>query len=429
MKRILQIVLRILARRIVGKYQPEIVGITGSVGKTSAKEVATKILAYRFAVRGSAGNYNNEIGLPLTVIGKENPGKSVIGWLAVIFRAVSLLLVKHDDYPEILVLEMGADHPGDIAYLTSIARPTIGVVTAIAPAHMEFFKTIRKLVREKQKIVSCLDKTGVAVLNIDDDNVWGMNTKTDAEVVTYGKSEDAQVRATDIGITTDHQTRWPKGMTFKLHYKGSIVPVHIDGVIGDHFVYSVLVGATVGLSLGMNLVEISESLSSMEMMPGRMRLLPGIKETFLIDDTYNSSPKAVKKAIDALKSCQVSHQTRKIIVLGDMLELGKQSGLEHAQVGVHIAKAQFDYFFAVGSMMKKAAKSAQAEGMPEDKIRIFDNAVDAGRHLQELLHPGDMVLIKGSQGVRCEKIVKEVMAEPLRSKELLVRQSEKWLEE
>lgn len=428
MKHVIKVLLRLIARRIVKKYRPEVVGITGSVGKSSAKEATKSILSYKFSVRGTEGNFNNEFGVPLTILGKDNPGRSIVGWADVIWRGLTLIVGHDESYPEILVLEMGADHPGDIAYLTSIAKPTIGVVTAIAPAHMEFYKTIPKLVREKQQIISCMDKTGVALLNIDDDNVWGMHTKTDAEVMTFGLSEDAQIRATDIKISTDHDKRWPMGMTFKLHYNGSTVPIHIDGVLGDHFVYSVLVGASVGALLGMNLVEISESLNGVRMMPGRMNVIPGIKETFLIDDTYNSSPKAVKKAIDTLKAIQVSHQSRKIIILGDMLELGAQSDRDHKQVGVHVAKAGFDYFFAVGPLMKKAAKSAQAEGMDESHIRMFDDASDAGRQLQEMLKPGDMVLVKGSQGIRCEKIVKEVMAEPLKASELLVRQSEKWLE-
>jgi len=428
-KIILEKKLHFFSRRIIRKYQPEVVGITGSVGKTSAKEMTTRILSSKFVVRGSLGNYNNEIGVPLTIIGKENPGKSLFGWCSVFLHASSLLLRRDPNYPEILVLEMGADHPGDINYLTGIATPSMGVVTAIAPAHMEFFKTIKKLIREKQKIVGCLDKSGVAVLNRDDENVYGMRTKTDAEVITYGFHEHAHVRATDVQVRFSPQTGWPEGLIFKVDYKGSVVPIFLKGVIGDHFVYSVLVGTSIGLMLGMHLVEISQALQTVEMMPGRMRILPGIKETLIIDDTYNASPKATMKALDALLSCcNQKHRGRRIAVLGDMLELGAQTQREHRQIGLCIAEKRIDYFVTVGESMKAAALAAKKGGMSEESVVSFSNSIDAGRFLQDFMKQGDTVLVKGSQGVRMERIVKEIMAEPLHAKTLLVRQGQKWLE-
>lgn len=218
LKSILQAMLNSCAKKIIKKYKPDVVGITGSVGKTSAKEAITAVLSSKFDVRSNFKNYNNEIGLPLTVIGVEKtPGRNLFGWVKVFMKAFSLRFKWNANYPDILVLEMGADKPGDIEYLLEIAPCKVGVLTFIGSAHIEFFKTIKKIAQEKRLIVSHLKEDGFAVLNFDNEMVL-QNAKTKAETITYGFKEGADLQATDVHIINDDQTGWPVGLNFKVSF-------------------------------------------------------------------------------------------------------------------------------------------------------------------------------------------------------------------
>ncbi|HMB26176.1 MAG TPA: Mur ligase family protein, partial [Patescibacteria group bacterium] len=250
MKSLLEKLLAVLAQRIIKKYNPKIIGITGSMGKTSAKEAVFAVLKEKFQVRKNIKNYNNEIGVPLTVIGAESGGSSVFRWLLVILRAFGLLLFKKNDYPEVLVLEMGADKPGDIQYLVEKFPCDVGVLTMIGPAHLENFKTLENIVKEKQKIVTHLSKKGQAIINSDDPQQKQVKDKVEATVLTYGSSEDSDLRGADLStVLFDSNTR---GVKFKILYKGSAVPVDLPGVIGAHQINAALIGSLVGLSLELN---------------------------------------------------------------------------------------------------------------------------------------------------------------------------------
>lgn len=296
MKKLLYFILKILSRRIIKKYKPVIVGITGSIGKTSAKEATYAVLCSHFNVRQNIKNYNNEIGVPLTIIGAETGSRSIVLWLKVFAKALSLL-IKHDvNYPEILILEMGADKPGDIEYLVEIAPQTIGVVTKIGPTHLEFFGSVDEVAKEKQKIVTCLNKENFAVLNFDDALVMKMGKKVSAKVMTFGFEQGADVRA--IEMSNRGQGLNTEGLNFKVQYQGSSVPMFLPGVIGSHQINAALVACAVGLSLGMDLIQISRSMANYHAPKGRMNLLLVIKNSLIIDDTYNSSPDAAKAAIE-----------------------------------------------------------------------------------------------------------------------------------
>src|SRR3989344_4004543 len=235
LKSLLHYWLRFFSKKILNKYKPDIVGITGSVGKTSAKEAVAAVLQNKFTVRSSAKNYNNEVGLPLTIIGVEKtPGKSIWGWAAVFLKAKKLILMRDKNYPQILVLEMGADKPGDIEYLTEFAPCKVGVLTFISHAHTEFFKTIKKITQEKRIIVSHLRQDGFAVLNFDNELVMQNASATKAEIITYGFKDGADLRATDVNVLKDEQTGWPMGLNFKVLYKGSVVPVYLPGMIDKY---------------------------------------------------------------------------------------------------------------------------------------------------------------------------------------------------
>jgi len=428
MKKFLQKILAFLTRKILLKYKPRVIGITGSVGKTSTKEAVFSVLAPYFRVRRNRKNYNNEIGLPLTVIGAESGGWSMFKWFAVIARGFAVWLFQRK-YPEILILEMGADRPGDIKYLCDLVRPSIGIITAVAPVHTEFFGTVERVAEEKSTLIKALPKDGVAILNYDDARVRAMREKSNCRTISYGFEEMADVRAIESAVSF-HALGQPGhdlgGTHFKLSPGGSAIPIYLAGVLGRGQVSAALAAAAVGLSLGLNLIQVSEALRSYRPPPGRMNLLPGIKETTIIDDTYNASPASVRAALEVFKILPKSEGIKFYVCLGDMLELGKDSGQMHREIGWKAAEIGADVLVACGHLAKDIEIGAKEGGMSDLNVFHFAGPAEAGKFLQERLRRGDIILVKGSQGMRMEKIVKELMAEPLRADELLVRQGPEW---
>ncbi len=422
---LLQSILRSLARRILARYHPKVVGITGSVGKTSTKEAVAAVLAERYRVRANRKNYNNELGVPLSIIGAETGGRNLLRWLRAFGRAISLLTARDSHYPEVLVLEMGADQPGDIRYLTSFVTCDVGVVTAVGPVHLEQFRTLEAVAAEKKVVVSHLPRTAVAVLNGDDPAVSAMAADTRAFTLTFGTGEAATVRGIEIEPTwrgTD-QGQTAAGLSLKIVYRGAVVPVLLPGVLGAHQAYAALAAAAVGIALDVNLHQVVQGLTKFTPPPGRMHIIPGIKQTFLIDDSYNSPPPAALAALEALAALPVPGT--RWAILGDMAELGPASVSGHEEVG-RAAARHADYLVTVGELAKEMARAARAAGMSEDKIFRFNNAVEAGRFVQGELKANSIVLIKGSQVARMERAVEELMAEPERAAELLVRQGPEW---
>ena len=423
-KRILEGLLFKLSRAILNAYQPQIIGVTGSIGKTSAKEAIYTVLSAKFKVRKNIKNYNNEIGLPLTIIGAAGGGRSPLGWLKVFLQAFFLLIRQDKNYPRFLVLEMGADRIGDLKYLTTLAPCKVGVVTGVAPVHLEYFKTLEKIAKEKSVIVSHLPADGWAILNADNQYTAAMTQATKAKVLTYGFGAEAAVRALEINFSQGDSDQL-SGISFKLAYDGSTVPVLLPDILGQHLVYAALAGAAVGIAFGMNLVSIAQALEKFKAPNGRMRLIAGIKDTLIIDDTYNASPESMLAAINTEVKIKVSGQ--KYAVLGDMLELGDFTQAGHEKIGEAVVANGIDYLITVGERARIIADQAQALGMDKDKVFSFGDAIAAARFVQERIKAGDLILIKGSQGMRLEKTVKEIMAEPLRARELLVRQEAPWI--
>jgi len=476
MMKILQKILYQLAKAILNKYKPKVIGITGSVGKTSAKEAVFAVLSGKFRIGRGFKNYNNELGVPLTIINAETGGKNIFKWFCVFARALKLIFARDgklncgsackaisdsvgkfdydsdgkvisersQDYPEILILEMGADKPGDIKYLTKLAPCDIGILTAIGPTHLEQFKTIKKVAEEKQIIIKHLKANGWAIINYDDELAKAAAEKISARVLSFGFGDGADLRAEEIkliqeGSAVDTQTEaadaqvlaWPlvlKGVTFKMRYGGALMPVALIGMAGKQAVYAALSGAAVGLAFGMNLLEIAERLKFFQPLPSRMRIISGIKKTVLIDDSYNSSPKAALAALDFFQEIKVAPGAKKIAALGDMLELGSYMEEGHKLIGQKVVEAGADFLVTVGQGGKVIAEAALENGFLKDKIAKFDKSELVGKFLAEKIERGDLLLIKGSQGVRMEKIVVELMSEPIKAKELVCRQDEDWKE-
>jgi len=426
MRRLLQLKLKFFARLILKKYQPVVIGITGSIGKTSAKDAIALVLRSKLKVRVSAKNYNNEIGLPLTIIGVDSPGRNLFGWILVFWTALRLCLFKDKNYPPVLVLEMGVDRPGDLAYLTSIAPVNIGVVTAVSYAHLEYFGTLNNIKKEKQVLIETLDNKGWAVLNYDNELTREMAEISAARVLSYGFKEGASLRAQDIVYNYTKGGYELAGIHCKLNYNGAIVPVSLKNALSETALYAALAAAAVALYFDFNLVEIAQALEEFNLPPGRMNLLPGIKHTFIIDDTYNSSPEAALSALEVLRQVKTDEGAEKYAVLGDMLEIGDYTEAGHQLVGAKVASSQVNHLIAVGEKARDFIRGAKEAGLEDDYIFYFDKPEEAGRFLQNRIKAGDVLLVKGSQGARLEKIVLELMAEPLRAPELIVRQGKEW---
>src|SRR3989339_108492 len=427
MKKILEIILNILAKRYLRKYKPMIVGVTGNVGKTTTKEAIATVVSAIKRTRVSAGNLNNEIGLPLTILGDYSTeyyssGTSASFWLKVLWNGFIGLIIKQK-YPEILVLEYGADHPGDIKKLARRFKPHIGIVTAVGetPVHVEYFHNKEHVAREKSELLRLMSESDYAVLNYDDPLVAKMAHSTRAKVVSYGFTENSQLKLSSYDYAYDEDGK-PIGVSFKINQGISSVPVRMAGSLGKSMALSCGAAAAVGRILGLNLVSISEALSRFHGQPGRLRILPGIKGSIIIDDTYNASPAAMHLALKVLKDIKGA---RKLAVLGDMLELGEYSIKAHQDVG-NMAGNITDALVCVGARAKFIADSASNQ-MLKENIYTFETSDAAKLKVQEIIREGDVVLIKGSQGIRMEKVVEEIMAEPEKKMELLVRQSRKWL--
>lgn len=431
MKIFLQKLLKIIAKRILKRHKPRIIGITGSVGKTSTKEAVALVLSKKYKIRKTFGNYNNEIGLPLTIIGEKTAGKNIFGWFWILAKGFFLGTFGRR-YPEILVLEMGVDRPDDMDYLIDLAKPDVAVVTAISeiPVHLEFFKNAEELALEKGKIVKCLKKENFAILNYDDQRVKKLRSQTKAQVLTFGVNEKADFWASNLTLDSkelfDEKAK-PHGIRFKLHSGEREMPFRLPYIFGFPQVYSVFAACVCGTVFKMNLVEVAEQLLQFKPPKGRMNLIAGIKHTNIIDDSYNASPQSTLAALKVLGSLWPAGS--KIAILGDMLELGTMTEEGHRLVGKEAAKA-CQHLICVGNAAKFIADEARKSGMAPDRVFEFekDKAGEAAKFVQnKILRKGDLVLIKGSQGMKLEQAVKELMAEPQRAGELLVRQGKEWV--
>lgn len=399
----LKSILRILAVLTLKKYQPGIIGITGSVGKTSTKEAVTTVLRNVRRVRASSGNFNNEIGMPLAILGDWNKTGGFFFWLKVFFEAIWNLIFPIK-YPELLVLEYGADRPGDIKYLTDIAKPQIGIVTAIGdiPVHVEFYSGPDAVTKEKSKMVEILSAFGFAILNYDDEAVLDMKDRTRAHTVTYGFGESAQLHITNFENRVENGK--PAGISFKLEYAGSFVPVRLDSCFGKAQAYAAAAAACAGLTFGMNLVRIAEALQFYQAPPHRMKLISGVKGTFIMDDSYNASPLSMHEAIDAVRQLKAQ---RKIGVLGDMLEIGKYAVEAHETIGQISAKV-FDILITIGPRAKFIAEAANKRGMAKKNISSFDTADEAKLEVQKLIKKKDLILVKASRAIGLDRVVEEI---------------------
>lgn len=419
MKNLVAKILYILAKLTLARYGPRIVAVTGSVGKTSTKQAIADVLGTKFSVRESTGNYNNEIGVPLTIINERSGEKNPLAWLLVFIKATIKLI--YADYPQVLVLELGTDRPGDIGYLADMLdKIEIGVLTDIGISHLEFFASPGELAKEKWTLIKKLDRAAMAVLNFDNPKIYDNRAQVKADILGYGFNSEAQIRVSDFQLIRVNDN-W--GVNFKIHHNGNVVPFFLPDALGRPPVYAAAAACACAVRFGIDLATASEILKSYSPPPGRLRLISGIKHTLIIDDTYNAAPDSAFAALEALDKIASG---RKVVAMGGMAELGSKTDSGHREVAAKIVDGKIDLVFLVGEKAKIIQRELKKLKFP-GKVKWFGTADQAGIPIQNELQPQDTILVKGSQASRMEKVVKEIMADPEHAAELLVRQSGKWL--
>ena len=360
-----------LARFWVKTLNLKTVGITGSVGKSSTKELIAAVLRQKFSTLKNRGNYNNEIGLPMTVL-EAGYGH------------------------EIAVLEMGFYVPGEIAFLCKIAPPTVGVVTNIGTVHAERAGSREVIAEGKSELVQALPENGTAVLNYDDELVKGMAAKTNANILYYGLTPEADLYADEIkGLGLN-------GLELTFHYHGENIPTRLP-LVGQHSVYTALRAAAVGLTFGMSWDEIIHGLQKADAQL-RMTAIKLPNGATILDDSYNAAPESTCAALDLLQEIKhPDHQLRHVAVLGEMYELGQYEKAGHTQVGRH-AVDTCDVLIGVGDRSKIITETALESGMATDTVFWMPDVPQTIAFLRERITPNDIILIKGSHGLRMDRI-------------------------
>ena len=349
-----------------------VVAITGSNGKTTTRQMTALVVAQRFNTLTTQGNFNNEIGLPLTLFH---------------------LSPEH----EAAVLELGMNHPGEIQRLGAICQPTIGVITNVGPAHLEFLGSLEGVARAKGELIPQVDAQGTVILNRDDDHVAALAVSADRKVLFFGTRPDAQVRAQGIDTTG-------QGIAFELVSPGAKVQVGLK-TPGRFMVANALAAAAVGHAMGLTAEQIKAGLETFVSAKGRLNVVETARGIHIIDDTYNANPDSMAAAFDTLSA--LSKDRAGMIVVGDMLELGEQSERLHHQVGQRAARSGAARLYAYGQFAEAVSEGAQFAGMDGAKIFTGDKAAIAV-DLIDHLSTGDWVLIKGSRGMAMETVVEAV---------------------
>jgi len=362
------IALQTLAREVRRQWGKTVVGVTGSAGKTTTKEAIAQVLATKYSVLKSEGNFNNHIGLPL-----------------------QLLRIQPDT--DVYVSEMGMNHAGEITQLAGIAEPNIGAVTIVAPVHLEFFDSIAGIAKAKKELIDALPQNGTAILNNDDEFVARFNDDRSAPAIYFGITSEADVRAENI------VEQGAEGSDFDLVVHGQRVRTHLP-LVGRHNIYNVLAAVAVGISQGIEAKHAAVALSELRPSDKRGQLVE-IGGVTVINDCYNSNPKALESMVDALMGMPAA---RHIVVAGEMLELGSAGEELHRECGRHMAKRGVTQLIGVRGLAQPMVEAAKQMGL---RAEFFATPEEAGDWLASNARKGDAVLLKASRGVKLERALEE----------------------
>jgi UDP-N-acetylmuramoyl-tripeptide--D-alanyl-D-alanine ligase len=418
-------VLNYLSKQKLAKYKPYVVGITGNVGKTTTKDYIFTVLKQDdIQVRATQKSFNSEFGVPLTVLGEDNPWDSALGWAKIIFKHFFLNYLK-EDYPKVLVLEAGADAPLDIWKITQVVTPNTVVLTAFAenPVHAEFFPDRDTHLREKRYLLDALSQNGVVVFNSDDKDMTVLaESHPTHKKISYGKnSKDVQLINTFIAYDKEN---FPVGLQIVFVIDNTQYEITLEGVLGNSHTYAVLAAVATGLTFNVDIKTIVESFEKTLLPKSRLRILKGKNNSTLLDDTYNASPKAAILALETLKSIKIEGQ--KIAILGHMAELGEAGAEEHrkvARLAVHIA----DKVVLVGRHNDWYLNGLREEKFDPENIFLSNNAEEAIQVIAKNIYLSntDLVLLKGSQSARIEKVTTALLKNP-KDRKQVCRQEEEW---
>jgi UDP-N-acetylmuramoyl-tripeptide--D-alanyl-D-alanine ligase len=401
-RRLIRPLLEIQVKRLIARHNLKVVAVSGSVGKTSTKIAIATVLSEKYRVLNQTGyfsNFNSEIGLPLSVFQLHVP-QPIFNPFAWIWRLIQMEGQIRGEYTsQVLVLELGTEHPGELRQFMTYLSPQVGVVTAIAPEHMEFFKTIEAVGEEEFTIARGSQQ---AVLNSAFDRLHPLARNLKTEPIWYS--------AQDLK-PYEHKLKR------EFSWDESLWPEHIRQAMGAAVI--------VAEQFKLNADQITRGLANFNGVPGRMQRLTGSSDTLLIDDTYNSSPDAAYAALSYLDSMAIRPEGRRIVIMGQMNELGTNSPRYHAEVGT--AFAGVDYLITIGDIANDSlGPAAVAAGLDPTRFRPADSPYAAGEYVKLIARPGDIILVKGSQnGVFAEEAVKILLANP-NDQAKLVRQSPSW---
>ncbi|MEN9920982.1 MAG: hypothetical protein RL538_875 [Candidatus Parcubacteria bacterium] len=421
-KSIVVAILSFEAKWLLSRHKPTIISVTGNVGKTTTKDAVYAAIKNSVSARKSEKSFNSEIGVPITVLGLHNAWGNPLLWIKNIIDGFFIAFFSKS-YPAVLVLEMGIDRPGDMERLTKWIKPDVVVLTRLpsVPVHVEYFNTPEAVIEEKMKLVSALKPGGIFIYNHDDEIIQSQLGSVLQRALGFSQYLPSEYMCKNDRVM--YRDDVAVGIEFDISHAGESHSVSLEGTVGTHHAYSCAAAAAVADVLGVSLEAATTSLGELRTPNGRSRLIQGIKSTTIIDDTYNASPTACEQALETLK--EIRHPRRRIAVLGDMLELGRYSSQAHEHIGA-LVPAAADILVTVGVRARKFAEGALDAGMQEENILQYDDSEQAGRELQAFIQPGDVILVKASQGIRAERIVEELMAHPESASELLVRQDDEW---
>lgn len=430
-------ILKKLVREILEKQQPVIIGITGNVGKTSTRMALVSFLSEFTPVGSNHENYNSDLGVCLSIIGAKEPGKNPLKWLKVFWKGWLMTINDQPEFPPVWVLEIGIDGVGDMDFFVQDLLDFDVVIFGFVgehPVHAENFGGREALIYEKGKILRGLKDDGLLIINGDDLYIEHLYHKR-KNVITVGFGDAVDVQASDFYSSIrvdDTPEQWDHHYTslvphggFKIIHKGSVIPFKLDYLIGKQQVYNILPAIALGISDGINLVDIASKIHDLKPIKGRMRFMEGIKDSLLIDDSYNAAPAAVFSAIETLVELNIP-DIRRIVALGEMKELGETSVQTHRLVGQVIAR-DVDIFVGVGLGMKDAVEEYRL-ARPEGISQYFDTSQEAADWLKVQIGSNDVILVKGSQSSRMERVSSEILANKRYRTELLPRQSDEWLQ-
>ncbi|HHU69887.1 MAG TPA: UDP-N-acetylmuramoyl-tripeptide--D-alanyl-D-alanine ligase [Thermoanaerobacterales bacterium] len=355
------------------KFNIPFVAVTGSTGKTTTKDMITDVLSQKYKVLKNIGSYNNKIGLPLTIF-------------------------KLDDSYQLGVVEMGMSGFGEIAHLAKIVEPEIAIITNIGLSHIEKLGSVENITKAKSEILECLKEGGTAFINADDSNLVKLKEKfSKTKFKTFGIN-NGDIKAFNIK-TCNHRL-----ITFNTKFNDAIYEFEIR-IPGLHNVYNALAAISVGLEFNLTPNQIKTGLKKFKSPKMRLEIVNGIKDCIIINDTYNASPDSMKAAIDVLHEIKAQKKGRAIAVLGDMLEMGDWGADAHKELGIYAAQKGIDVLITVGELAKHIATAAEEYGINTGCIFAFNSNFDAVNKIDEICKNNDVILVKGSRGMKMEEIV------------------------